>query len=911
MAGGALVTGPTLLPDPSPASVGVVTSPSLLAHLFAEASRGDRQAREALFLTFNVDLGFFETRLLGVTRAAGAAVTVVADAHVYSPDARAIRGAGTSYVVGLASIPGAFHPKVSILAGPKRALIGIGSGNVTVSGWHGNEELSTVIAADREQGCPTVVSELAAWLRSLPEHVSLGSLAIAGLLRTASELESLAADAPSLDTGHRLVTTSGSSILTQLPDGPTGQLALYAPFHDHRGAAFRALLSRYQPTSVRLAVQPGQTVLTPAVLVAAAEEACVPLTLHAAGAGYRHGKLIEATGADGTGWTLTGSPNLTGAALLRSLERGGNCEVGLVAELTGSLYPGTGGHLAAADIPIVKFRVPEAAAAPSDGAKGLPLLIEATLVEDQMSVELSRRAASTVIVQVSLFLDLPESYESVGEIAEGQQSAVLPVPTEIRAGSRVRVTVQTPNGPAWGKDVYLTDKNLVTRRARPSGHGQANAHMDPIELFSDLKQAERWQSALNDVLTKHPVVFLPRVASTAGGGSDATATDGVKVSSAEGWRTLNDPDAWAEYAEDAVLRLGEPIFLLAAGGLPRLVSNGPESMTPSTPIWIDPLSDNDSEFDDEHTAEELDSQGETASESPSRSQKTRTRQEQARYRRWLHRLAQGLHGAPAIDRSARVGLILIGTKVDLWEGTSGPNGWFDLLAGVTQHLLDPDIPDALLPQMASLAAVCVYRLDQAAPADNRGANAATYKSTVAAIRNLLNDATFEKVADNTASLDSDTDLPEDPSAVWAHRNAILDMDAHADTVRMLARAFHAWDVRQERPAVFVVQGQFSNCLKAACQAIALIDDFPTVAVRAIGSGEKEALVIRHEGTLTVINPASGARMYRTYRLDGLVNPVGIAEGGDIALTARLDPPPWNRPPNTALRALAAVDLSED
>src|SRR5687767_7554472 len=47
-------------------------SPSLLAYLLQEASRPERGMREALFLTFNVDVGFFETRLLGPSRSAGA-----------------------------------------------------------------------------------------------------------------------------------------------------------------------------------------------------------------------------------------------------------------------------------------------------------------------------------------------------------------------------------------------------------------------------------------------------------------------------------------------------------------------------------------------------------------------------------------------------------------------------------------------------------------------------------------------------------------------------------------------------------------------------------------------------------------------------------------------------------------------
>ena len=59
---------------------GVISLPELvtwrsspLPFIFAEDKHGDRQAREALFCTFNADLGYFERTVLGVTQSAGRA----------------------------------------------------------------------------------------------------------------------------------------------------------------------------------------------------------------------------------------------------------------------------------------------------------------------------------------------------------------------------------------------------------------------------------------------------------------------------------------------------------------------------------------------------------------------------------------------------------------------------------------------------------------------------------------------------------------------------------------------------------------------------------------------------------------------------------------------------------------------
>lgn len=78
---------------------------------------------------------------MGRCRAAGAVVTVIADATVWAPDPIALRSAGQEYLLGLAATRRAFHPKLMLLQGGDGALAAIGSGNLTTSGWQYNTEL--------------------------------------------------------------------------------------------------------------------------------------------------------------------------------------------------------------------------------------------------------------------------------------------------------------------------------------------------------------------------------------------------------------------------------------------------------------------------------------------------------------------------------------------------------------------------------------------------------------------------------------------------------------------------------------------------------------------------------------------------------------------------------------------------
>jgi len=103
--------------------------PSPLTWLLQEEAAGDRQLEHAVFLSYTLDLAFFEAVALGLVRSLGARVTVVGDARTSSPDLRAVRQAGRAYLAGLAAMPGAFHPKLVVLAGKRRCLVAIGSGN--------------------------------------------------------------------------------------------------------------------------------------------------------------------------------------------------------------------------------------------------------------------------------------------------------------------------------------------------------------------------------------------------------------------------------------------------------------------------------------------------------------------------------------------------------------------------------------------------------------------------------------------------------------------------------------------------------------------------------------------------------------------------------------------------------------
>jgi hypothetical protein len=510
---------------------------SPLPFLIAEEMQGNGQAREALFCSCNIDLGYFEQTVLGAAEATGARVTVVGDAHVSDPDPRAAPGAGTRYVHGLAALGsgGAFHAKVMVVAGRERALVAIGSGDLSPAGWGLNKESWTVATADRE-ACPELVADVADWLRSLDSLCALAPLTASGISRTASLLEELAVEADIVDTGHRLVHSSTGPIAGQLPRGEVNHLMLYAPFHDERTAGVQELIAMLRPARVTLAVQAGgRTVIQPTALRRVIAAAGIPVEIvEDAGERYRHEMVIEAVRPDGSRWALTGSPDLSVRALLTSADNGGNIEVGVVSCLAASVFPGATRQLPLEEVQAV--RLPVSAHAPQSGGA---VLLAAARAGDGLEVALVRPTAWPTPLEASRANDFGV-WEAIGSMPAGAASHVL-AGADLPGGTRVRCARDAGGAP--GPVVFVMDPELVMLRARVHTPAQAG-QPGPAELIADARLLERWLAAAGSLAA--------RPGDAAGGGPRLDAGE----------------EGWFANADDAQTSLGTAMFRLALGELP-------------------------------------------------------------------------------------------------------------------------------------------------------------------------------------------------------------------------------------------------------------------------------------------------------------------------------------------------------
>lgn len=872
---------------------GVVEPPTAFASpltlILDEERAGGRNLEEALFLSFTADLGFFEEVALGVTQATGARVTVVGDVSMTRNDPRSVRRAGRSYLAGLAYAYGpAFHPKLIVLAGPEHATIALGSGNTTLAGWQANAELWTVLRVDGEQS-PTAVPELSAWLRGLPEWVRFSAGVPQALGRVAALLDRLHRDRTPAASQVRVVSSLRSPIIDQLPQGPVDELAVFAPFYDRRSMALRRLLERFRPSRFTLAYQPGLSDLDGPSVAALVKE-YDGRVISDNDQRYRHGKLVEWV-SEGQRWALTGSPNLSAAALLLSQGDGGNCELGIIAPITATLLPDGSDEPAA--------RLHTVPPLPRPIASSGPLLLGALRVPDGLEISVARPLPDTAHLELSQAAAPPEAWERIAEIPSGQATLTVTAPAD--AGSRVRLVVLDSDGvPSFGNIVFVVDPDRALRRMTPAQSQTPTTR--PPDLFADPRLAERFLGDLETLRTGLTPTPAGVSASSSTSGAAATAPlDG-------------DEDGWESYLDECTGRIGHPLTRFALG-LPLPTDNSTPFQDLLPVSWDERFTDDiEAALDDddaEAVAAEHDPEAACAEANAIILPDLRQADQEVRrrYRRWVERLVALSPQLGPPERMLVVRLTLWTVAAGAWP--PGHTDWLPLLSRAVRALNRNDLPERIEPQVGSLAAVALAVLRSHAPRYEITPETLAFNEASQAVGHLLPAVDSAYVAEYTALLDTAFGPAVDQAAVLDVASDVVQDDPLADAVWSLTEKGR--DVHRHGRLLLHVTGRFSNPALVALEAVGAAEDAPLVGAWADDSGSDSgggawALVVWRRPDLIVVDARRPIPLWRHYRLTGLVGPRALAAQRGFESAASVPHGPRNQPFELAHQVLSDLGL---
>lgn len=308
----------------------------------------------AVFFTYSLNLSFFETLVAPALEQAGCSnVLILTDPDGYygamEIGTRSINGVGRRYVCVPIERPGygVQHAKMLLMLGPKHGRLLIGSGNLTMHGYGRNLELYSHFEYDTDERSneSSAYPFVAAWqlVQRLVEDSSLPTVArrqITAMKESVSWLPNEITPEGNLEIWHNY----DESLLDQLrhwraghlPENPPAKKCyVIAPYYDKDTRALGLLWESLSPDQTAVYVDPNATNLNGSILRKNWQSDFGSLNLFSLNArreekskGSRalHAKALIGIEQNGA-WCLSGSANISNAALIRNWSAGGNLEL--------------------------------------------------------------------------------------------------------------------------------------------------------------------------------------------------------------------------------------------------------------------------------------------------------------------------------------------------------------------------------------------------------------------------------------------------------------------------------------------------------------------------------------------------------------------------------------------------------
>lgn len=829
--------------------------PNPFPMLLEEERTGQIQAREALFLTFNVDLAFFEAQVLGTCLATGARVSVIADGNVWAPDPRAVRHAGRSYSVGLVTGRAAFHPKVVMLAGQERVQVAIGSGNLTLGGWQYNDEVWIQFTGDKTSH-PAIFHQIADWLRGFAEFRWLDADSSDSVRRTSALLQRLLDQGEALDTGHMLITSAEEPILLSLPSGPVSELRLHAPFLDRAMAATSKLHERLAPQKSSLLLQPGLTVFDPAEVQKCADKFGIDVQVQEGDLTkkYRHGKVIWWS-SDGVPQALVGSPNLSGAALLKAWSSGGNYETAVMGPASSLTIPDG----RSTDATTVS---PAGTGTAYPSIPMGPSIRSARAVSGDLVIALSGPSSTILGLEASEFRDPPEQWRLLGSIEAGQVEVRFA--GAISAVSRVRLFWHDAGTKISGPLVFVMDPLQISAAPRVPSSAKSYKSPTPGELWQDAGRAldflDKDFAALREVSLRS---IGPRPTSVGEGARPRQPLQAEKK--------VNVESPWL-WDLEAASRIQGPLLTAFVLGLPPAPASSDDVVAP--PRWADVLvDDNEAVLDDEHDDTVADviaevSDAKASAPDHSKSPEADRRRRRKRCARWV----ANLDDQPPFVQLAMLRIVTSFFSAGNWDSSDVEP--LRLLSTLIRHLAGEPIPDELQAAVSSMTLVSCAVMRGATDLRTTNESTIIYRSILESAATQLG-----RFDEDLASEYCRTLVGHDSQTLRLdHVQHVIESDLTGDEFREARAASEqaGWEFLSQGGTRVFVQGKFSNPELTAITVAGWIDRDDPPPVWAISQNGNWCMCIWERPNLIIADGKGPKPIWKHFRLAPHMSPSAFA-----------------------------------
>ncbi len=305
----------------------------------------------AIFLTYTLNLGFFEQIIAPALERAGCSnVLIIADPDGYSEaiemGRKNVHNAGLRYVCtplrrkGI----GVQHAKMLFMAGPERGRLLIGSGNLTLHGYSRNLEVYSQFEYDHKNPDPEAQLAFAtAWdlLQSIAKEENFLSTVLrqmSVIAETADWLNERPAKLPNFDVWHNFQESIWQQLVNWRQQNGHSfthvkSFRVFSPYFDQDTGMLCQLSQELRPDEVSVYFSRENTTLDGNYLKKSWPEGQpspnlfdIKETREKQGTRLLHAKVIVGIEENGS-WCLSGSANITRAAFLHSWHTGSNLEM--------------------------------------------------------------------------------------------------------------------------------------------------------------------------------------------------------------------------------------------------------------------------------------------------------------------------------------------------------------------------------------------------------------------------------------------------------------------------------------------------------------------------------------------------------------------------------------------------------
>lgn len=288
----------------------------------------------ALFSSFNFEIGYFERAILNKLFDNGIRkVSLFIDSQEFeialmNLDRSSLNiGLGKRYIVSPVDINGAFHPKMVLLLGEKKAKLIVASANIKTSGYEKNNEIFNITEyTNKSPEYQDIIVDAIRYFMSL-DSISYG---------LDSSLINECADffyySKSRRNGERyFIGNIDKPIIDQLKPimvDEVKEIRIAVPYFDNKASAIDALSSLFSEAKIKLYIQQGKSTF-PEEYKAKYNMDLFDSFDDNGSAAFYHGKvfLFKTESKD---YIMYGSANCTMSALLKTYKNGGNVECDLM-----------------------------------------------------------------------------------------------------------------------------------------------------------------------------------------------------------------------------------------------------------------------------------------------------------------------------------------------------------------------------------------------------------------------------------------------------------------------------------------------------------------------------------------------------------------------------------------------------